>query len=56
VLPVPAGRQLYKFVLDGTDWIVDPANLWISEDGQNNSRMRARRWLIATAKKWLCSR
>jgi glycosidase len=37
VLPVPAGRHLYKFVVDGTDWIVDPANPWISEDGQNNS-------------------
>lgn len=37
VLPVPAGRHLYKFVVDGRDWIVDPANPWISEDGQNNS-------------------
>jgi glycosidase len=37
VLPVPAGRHLYKFVVDGTDWIVDPANPWISEDGQDNS-------------------
>lgn len=36
-LPVPAGRHLYKFVIDGSDWIVDPANPWISEDGQNNS-------------------
>ncbi|GAB2846288.1 hypothetical protein GCM10027277_13260 [Pseudoduganella ginsengisoli] len=36
-LPVPAGRHLYKFVIDGTDWIPDPANPWISEDGQNNS-------------------
>jgi hypothetical protein len=56
VLPVPAGRQLYKFVVDDTDWIVDPAHPWISEDGQNNSRMHARRRRIATAKKWLCSR
>ncbi|MCK7598610.1 alpha-amylase family glycosyl hydrolase [Microbulbifer sp. CAU 1566] len=36
-LPIPAGRHLYKFVIDGEDWIVDPANPWISEDGQNNS-------------------
>lgn len=36
-LPVPAGRHLYKFVIDGSDWIVDPVNPWISEDGQNNS-------------------
>jgi len=37
VLPVPAGRHLYKFVVDGAAWIVDPANPWVSEDGQNNS-------------------
>jgi len=36
-LPIPAGRHLYKFVIDGTQWIPDPANPWISEDGQNNS-------------------
>lgn len=36
-LPVPPGRHLYKFVIDGRDWIADPANPWISEDGQNNS-------------------
>ena len=36
-LPVPAGRHLYKFVVDGTEWLRDPANPWISEDGQNNS-------------------
>ncbi len=36
-LPIPAGRHLYKFVVDGADWIADPANPWISEDGQNNS-------------------
>jgi glycosidase len=36
-LPIPAGRHLYKFVVDGSDWIADPANPWISEDGQNNS-------------------
>lgn len=39
VLPIPAGRHLYKFVVDGTDWIVDPSNPWISEDGQNNSSL-----------------
>lgn len=38
-LPIPAGRHLYKFVVDGTDWIVDPCNPWISEDGQNNSSL-----------------
>lgn len=38
-LPIPAGRHLYKFVVDGTDWIVDPSNPWISEDGQNNSSL-----------------
>jgi 1,4-alpha-glucan branching enzyme len=37
VLPVPAGRHLYKLVVDGTHWIADPANPWISEDGQHNS-------------------
>lgn len=31
------GRHLYKFVVDGSAWIPDPANPWISEDGQNNS-------------------
>ncbi|WP_197517264.1 alpha-amylase family glycosyl hydrolase [Microbacterium karelineae] len=36
-LPVPSGRHLYKLVIDGTEWIPDPANPWISEDGQNNS-------------------
>jgi glycosidase len=37
VFPVAPGRHLYKFVVDDRDWIVDPANPWISEDGQNNS-------------------
>jgi hypothetical protein len=72
VLPVPAGRHLYKFVID-TDRIVDPADPWFSEVGQNNSCLTGavlmRRagfcatatlaphgWLIAIAKKWLCSR
>jgi glycosidase len=36
-LPIPAGRHLYKFVINNTDWIADPANPWISEDGQHNS-------------------
>ena len=36
-LPIPAGRHLYKIVVNGSDWIPDPANPWISEDGQNNS-------------------
>jgi glycosidase len=38
-LPIAPGRHLYKFVIDGTDWIPDPANPWISEDGQNNSSL-----------------
>jgi len=37
MLPIAAGRHLYKFVVDDTHWIPDPANPWISEDGQNNS-------------------
>ncbi|WP_342117840.1 alpha-amylase family glycosyl hydrolase [Pseudoduganella sp. OTU4001] len=36
-LPIAAGRHLYKIVVDGTEWLRDPANPWISEDGQNNS-------------------
>lgn len=36
-LPLTPGRHLYKFVVDGHRWIPDPANPWISEDGQNNS-------------------
>jgi glycosidase len=36
-LAIPPGRHLYKFVIDGTEWTPDPANPWISEDGQNNS-------------------
>jgi glycosidase len=36
-LPIATGRHLYKYVVDGRHWIVDPANPWISEDGQNNS-------------------
>lgn len=36
-LALPAGRHLYKLVVDGTHWIADPANPWRSEDGQGNS-------------------
>ncbi|RSZ57090.1 DUF3459 domain-containing protein [Massilia atriviolacea] len=36
-LPVAPGRHHYKYVIDGVDWIADPANGWISEDGQGNS-------------------
>ncbi|MUT64738.1 alpha-amylase family glycosyl hydrolase [Paenibacillus sp. NEAU-GSW1] len=36
-LPILKGRHLYKFVVDGEAWIVDPLNPSISEDGQNNS-------------------
>jgi glycosidase len=31
------GRHHYKFVVNGTDWILDPANPWVSEDAQNSS-------------------
>ncbi len=31
------GRHHYKYVVNGTQWIVDPANPWVSEDGQHNS-------------------
>jgi len=33
-LPIMPGRHLYKYVLDGEDWVRDPANPWVSEDGQ----------------------
>ena len=36
-LPIMPGRHLYKYVLDGEDWVRDPANPWGSEDGQDNS-------------------
>jgi 1,4-alpha-glucan branching enzyme len=36
-LPIAPGRHLYKYVLDDHDWVRDPANPWISEDGQHNS-------------------
>lgn len=36
-LPILPGRHLYKYVLDGEEWVPDPANPWRSEDGQGNS-------------------
>lgn len=39
VVPMATGRHFYKLVVDGRDWIRDPANPWESEDGQNNSSL-----------------
>lgn len=36
-LSVPKGRHLYKIVVNGDQWILDPLNTNVSEDGQNNS-------------------
>ncbi len=36
-LRIDPGRHHYKYVVDGRDWIRDPANDWISEDAQDNS-------------------
>jgi glycosidase len=36
-IAIQPGRHLYKYVVNGTDWIPDPSNPWLSEDGQNNS-------------------
>ncbi|WP_419874227.1 alpha-amylase family glycosyl hydrolase [Candidatus Pristimantibacillus sp. PTI5] len=36
-LSLPKGRHLYKIVVDDKEWITDPLNPNISEDGQNNS-------------------
>lgn len=36
-VPAAPGRHHYKYVVNGRDWILDPANPWISEDAQNNS-------------------
>lgn len=36
-LAIPKGRHLYKFVVNGEEWILDPLNPSVSEDGQNNS-------------------
>lgn len=35
--PANPGRHHYKYVVNGRDWILDPANPWVSEDAQNNS-------------------
>ncbi|MCE9558478.1 MAG: alpha-glycosidase [Armatimonadetes bacterium] len=32
-LPIPPGRHEYKFVLNGSDWILDPANKNSADDG-----------------------
>ncbi|WP_245237675.1 alpha-amylase family glycosyl hydrolase [Paenibacillus ihuae] len=36
-LPIFKGRHLYKFVVNGEAWILDPLNPSVSEDAQNNS-------------------
>ncbi|MFB9330006.1 alpha-amylase family glycosyl hydrolase [Paenibacillus aurantiacus] len=36
-LDIPKGRHLYKIVVEDTEWLLDPTNPNISEDGQNNS-------------------
>ncbi|MFC5470957.1 alpha-amylase family glycosyl hydrolase [Cohnella suwonensis] len=36
---IPKGRHLYKIVVNGDRWILDPLNPNVSEDGQNNSAM-----------------
>jgi len=36
-LPISPGRHLYKYVLDGEEWVRDPTNPGVSEDGQGNS-------------------
>ena len=36
-VPAGPGRHHYKYVINGVDWIIDPANPWVSEDAQNNS-------------------
>lgn len=36
-LSIPKGRHLYKIVVNGDQWILDPHNSNVSEDGQNNS-------------------
>ncbi len=33
VIPVPRGRHLYKFLIDGRRWILDPANPDRGRDG-----------------------
>ncbi|MEJ5169917.1 MAG: alpha-amylase family glycosyl hydrolase, partial [Fimbriimonadales bacterium] len=36
VLELPAGRHAYKFVVDGSRWVVDPANPRSEDDGAGN--------------------
>ena len=36
-VPAGPGRHHYKYVVNGREWILDPANPWVSEDAQNNS-------------------
>lgn len=36
-LSISKGRHLYKIVVNGDQWILDPQNSNVSEDGQNNS-------------------
>ena len=33
VLPLPPGRYEYKFIIDGKEWIPDPANPTTTDDG-----------------------
>ncbi len=44
-VPLPPGRQLYKFVVDGTDWFSDPTNPDRESDGYGgwNSVIEAKR-------------
>ena len=36
-VPAGPGRHHYKYVVNGSEWVSDPANPWESEDGQHNS-------------------
>ncbi|MEK8022620.1 MAG: alpha amylase N-terminal ig-like domain-containing protein [Candidatus Hydrogenedentota bacterium] len=36
-VPLPAGKHQYKFVVNGIDWLVDPANPMKMEDGLGGS-------------------
>lgn len=36
-IDISKGRHLYKLIINNEDWITDPSNPSISEDGQNNS-------------------
>jgi len=33
VIPLPPGEYEYKFVIDGKEWIADPGNPEVTEDG-----------------------